>query len=91
MNEEALTPVMVQNEHTKRFINVAPMLQLVNENYLGEFSKVAEEIDDCIKFFVTTADESALVNGKAFTSCVHSLFEFRDMFKNMAEYKEERR
>lgn len=89
--EEKLEPILVKNPETGRFVNVAPLFNLVNDEYQGDFKQLADEIDHGAVTFAGSASEIMQDAPLEATRIFYNLFGLRDTIKNMLEYKEERR
>jgi hypothetical protein len=90
IHKEELTPILVLNPETKRHINIAPLLNLVNVEYQGEFSQLADALDCAgvnIACCVDHMDSAPNNNGDV----MYNLFGLRDVLNCVAEFKEERR
>jgi hypothetical protein len=87
---ENLTPILVINPETKRHINVAPLLNLVNDEYQGEFNQLAEALDKAAVAIATNVDQMEGSQGECGT-ILYNLFGLRDTLNCVAEFREERK
>jgi len=87
-NDEIITdPILVNNPLTKRFVNIAPLLNLVNDDHDGNFKQMAKSIDGIIRHVsctVFTDDVDILRH----TNAIQMLYTLRDTIDNISEYSE---
>jgi hypothetical protein len=86
---ENLDPILVLNPQTKRHINIAPLLNLVNEEYQGEFNQLSQALDSAAVAIATNVDQMEGSSGECGT-ILYNLFGLRDTLNCVAEFKEER-
>ena len=86
-----LEPILVKNPKTGRYVNVAPLFELVNIEYEGEFTELADAVDRGAVTFAGSASEVMQHSHLEAAGIFYNLFGLRDAINNMAEYKEESR
>ena len=91
MTEHAPEPMLVLNPKTKTLINIAPIICLVNEKFDGDFYLASKSIDKVIRSFVCHNTEAMESDPLSFRNHCFDLFNLRDAFNAINEFKEERR
>ena len=89
-SNEKLEPILVMNPETERYVNIAPLLDIVNSVWQGEFTQVGDALDAAAVDIACCADQmDAAPNDIG--GVMYELFRLRDVFYNIAEFKEDRR
>lgn len=90
-NDVEIEPILVLNPETKRYVNVAPLFYLINENYGGKFYEASKSIDNVIEMVACNKTAEMENNPSGFVNNMNTLFFFRNTINGIAEFKEERR
>lgn len=92
MNDsDKLKPILIENPHTKRMVNIAPFFDYINYYHEGNFYMAAKELDAAAVNIACTATDANAYNLHEHTSILHNLFTLRDAIDSISEFKEERR
>jgi len=87
-NDEIITePILVNNPLTKRFVNVTPLLNMVNDDHDGNFKQMAKSIDNIIRHVSCIPIDDINV-GNTHTDAIQMLYTLRDTIDNISEYSE---
>jgi hypothetical protein len=89
--DNKLEPIPVKNPETGRYVNVAPLFNLVNIEYDGDFKQLSDQIDYGAVMFAGTATETMQNAPLEAAGIFYTLFSLRDTIRNMNEYKEDGR
>ena len=91
MSKNTKEPILVLNPESGRYINIAPLVEFVNEDYLGHFYEMSKGVDAVIKLLACTPfaqDEGG--DNVEIASRFSFLYSLRDVINSISEFKEDR-
>ena len=82
-------PILVQDPYTGRFVNILPLFKLVHEIQIDDgFGSIVNDIDRVIRIFsLSMPIGNEEVNGRDFSNSLCSLYNLKDAFDAITEYK----
>lgn len=87
-NRSENTPQLVLNPFSQRYINIQPLLKYLNEKRRDSPAQVEEKIEAAIRF-VSLNFDSHETDSLELKNTLGFLFEIKDVFGKLAEYKAE--
>lgn len=84
-----LEPILVKNPLSGRYVNVAPMFDIMNDMFDDHFSDMAKHLTKAIEMSAVYVDKDFRGTDE-FSWNLYVLFNIRDMLDRMDEYKAEK-
>lgn len=85
-----LEPILVKNPLSNRYVNVAPMFQIMNDMFDDHFSDLSQQLTKAIEMAAVYTDKD-FRNRDDYSWNMFIFFQIRDMFNNMEEFSGEKR
>jgi len=82
------TPQLVLNPFSQRYVNIQPLFKYLNEKRRDSPAQVEERIEATIRF-VSLFHDTAETDSMELKNTLGFLFEIKDVFSKLAEYKPE--